>query len=96
MEGDRRKKEEKKNGNRARTRSDPKKGEAEEEWKEKKNGRRRGEKKSWVLRVGEAFVPTSMIHSILKYYFNIFIYLICFILIKIFDLSNKLIINSLF
>ena len=49
-----------------------------------------------MLRVGEAFVPTSMIHNILKYYFNIFIYLICFILIKIFDLSNKLIINSLF
>ena len=57
-----------------------------------------GKRSRGCCRVGEAFVPTvdSMIHNILKYYFNIFIYLICFILIKIFDLSNKLIINSLF
>ena len=80
MEGDRRKKEEKK------TKIVLELEVIRKKEKQKKNGRRRrmeeeeGKRSRGCCRVGEAFVPTvdSMIHNILKYYFNIFIYLICF------------------
>ena len=80
MEGDLRKKEEKK------TEIGLELEVIRKKEKQKKNGRRRrmekeeGKRSRGCCHVGEAFVATvdSMIHNILKYYFNIFIYLICF------------------